>query len=215
MVDEHKLHKTGTTTVGVVCKDGVVLGADRKITMGGQIVSNKKFEKVIILTDDFAITVAGLLSDIQLLTKLFKAQMKLDELRKNKKVNTKEAANMLANLVYSNVRKFSTIEGITGFLFGGRDISGFHLYEIGMDGALSKFDDYTADGSGMFFATGVLEAGYKENMSVDDGIKLVVSALNAAIQRDTASGAGCDVITITKEGTKKAFFKQLDTKLTM
>lgn len=213
MTDEALLHKTGTTTVGVVCKDGVVLAADKKMTLGGMIVSSKKFEKVVIINEDLAMTVAGLVSDIQLLTKLIKAQIKLDELRKGKKIKVREAANLLANLVYNNVRKFSAIPGITGFLFAGRDKEGFYLYELGMDGSLTKFDDYATDGSGMLFATGVLEANYKENISVEDGIKLAVSAVNAAIQRDTGSGSGVDVVTITKDGTKKALTKQLDTKL--
>src|SRR3989344_4887028 len=96
------LKKTGTTTVGMVCKDGLVLAADKKMTLGGQIVSNKKFEKVFPINEDFAITIAGLVSDVQLLTKLIKAQVKLEELKKGKKIRTKEAANLLANLVYSN-----------------------------------------------------------------------------------------------------------------
>ncbi len=214
-MDEHKLHKTGTTTVGLVCKDGIVLAADRKATLGGMIVSSKKFEKVLIINEDLAMTIAGLISDIQLISKLIKAQIKIDELRKGKKIKVKEAANLLANLVYNNSRKFSAIPGITGFLLGGRDEAGFYLYELGMDGSLTKFEDYACDGSGMLFAIGTLEANYKENLSIEDGIKLAVSAINSAIQRDTGSGAGVDVITITKDGTKKAFGKQLDTKLTM
>ncbi len=214
-MDESKLFKTGTTTVGIVCKDGVVLAADRKMTLGGMIVSSKKFKKVIIINEDFAMTVAGLVSDIQLLTKLIKAQIKLDELRKGKKLKAKEAANLLANLVYNNARKFSAIPGITGFLFGGVDGSGVALFELGMDGSLTKFDDYACDGSGMLFALGVLEANYKENISIEEGVKLAVSAINAATQRDTGSGFGVDVVAITKEGVKEAFSKQLDTKLIM
>jgi proteasome beta subunit len=213
--NEAVLHKTGTTTVGILCKDGVVLGADKKVTLGGMIVSNKKFEKVIIINEDIAITIAGTVSDVQLITKLLRAQIKLDELRKDKKLNAKESVSLLANLVYNNARKFSSIPGVTGFLCGARDKEGYHLYEIGMDGSLTKFDDYVCDGSGMFFATGVLEANYKENLSVDDGVKLAVNAINAAIQRDTASGCGCDIIVINKDGTKKSFTKLLDTKLTM
>ncbi|MBI2148585.1 proteasome subunit beta [Candidatus Woesearchaeota archaeon] len=212
-MDETKLLKTGTTTVGVVCKDGIVLGADRKVTLGGMIVSNKKFEKVIILNEDLAVTVAGLVSDVQLLVKLIKAQIKLDEFRRNRKIRVKEAANLLSNLVYQNVRKFSTIEGITGFLLGGRDKEGLYLYQLGMDGSLTKFDDYVSDGSGMLFATGVLEANFKDNMGIDDAVKLVVSALNASVQRDAASGAGCDVVLVTKDGTKKVYSKQLEYKL--
>lgn len=212
-MDEHKLAKTGTTTVGIVCKDAIILAADRKMTLGGMIVSNKKFEKVIILNEDLALTIAGLVSDVQLLVKLIKAQIKLDELRRGKKVKVKEAANLLSNLVYSNARKFSSIPGVTGFLLGGKDNEGFYLYELGMDGSLTKFDDYATDGSGMLFATGVLEANYKENLSVEEGIKLAVKAVGAAVQRDTASGCGVDVIAITKDGTKKVFSQTLDAKL--
>ena len=214
-MDESKLFKTGTTTVGIVCKDAIILAADRKMTLGGMIVSSKKFKKIMIINEDFVVTVAGLVSDVQLLTKLIKAQIKLDELRKGKKLKVKEAANLLANLVYNNVRKFSAIPGITGFLFGGRDNTGVSLYELGMDGSLTKFDDYACDGSGMLFAMGVLEANYKENMSAEDGVKLAVNAVNAAIQRDTGSGSGIDVIAITKDGIRDAFNKQLDTKLSM
>lgn len=214
-MNENKLHKTGTTTVGIVCKDGVVLAADRKMTLGGMIVSSKKFRKVIILNEDLAITIAGLVSDVQLLVKLVKSQIKLDELRKGKKLKVKEVANLLANLVYNNARKYSAIPGVTGFLLGGRDLTGVALYELGMDGSLTKFDDYVCDGSGMLFATGVLEANYKENINVEDGIKLAVSAINAASQRDTASGFGVDVIVITKDGVKEAFSKQVDSRITV
>lgn len=212
---EHQLHQTGTTNVGIVCKDGIILAADRKVTLGGMIVSSKKFEKVLIINEDLAITVAGLVSDVQLITKIIRAQIKLDELRRGKKIKASEAANLLANLVYNNARKFSAIPGVTGFLFGGRDKEGFCLYELGMDGSLTKFDDYATTGSGMLFATGVLEANYKEDSSVEEGIKLAVKAVNAAIQRDTGSGSGIDIITITKDGTRKAMSKQLDTRLTV
>lgn len=215
-MDEKNLRKTGTTTVGIVCKNGVVLAADRKMTLGGMIVSSKKFKKVLIINESFAITVAGLVSDIQLLTKLIKAQIKLDELRKGKKIKVSEAANLLANLVYNNARKFSSIPGITGFLFGGRDNEGVYLYDLGMDGSLTKFDDFACDGSGMLFALGVLEANYKPGINTDDGVKLAVSAINASLQRDTASGGGVDVLVITKEhGVKEAFGQSAEVKLSV
>ena len=207
------LFKTGTTTLGMVCKDGIVLAADKKMTLGGQIVSSKKFEKVLILNDQMAITFAGLVSDVQLLVKLIKAQLRLEELRKGKKVKIKEAANMLGNLVYNNVRKMSMIAGITGFLFAGVDMEGFHLYQLGADGSIAKYDDFVTDGSGMMYATGVLEGNYKKDLSVDEGIQLAVKAISASMERDTASGGGLDVVIITKDGTKKAMSKQLETKL--
>ncbi|MBS3168341.1 proteasome subunit beta [Candidatus Woesearchaeota archaeon] len=214
-MSEQKIQKTGTTTLGLVCKDGIVLAADKKVTLGGMLVSNKKFDKVLILNEDLAITIAGSVSDIQLIVKLIRAQIKIDELRRGKKIKVKEAANLLANLVYNNSRKFSAIPGVTGFLLGGRDEEGVYLYELGMDGSLMKSEDYTCDGSGMMYAIGVLEANYQEKMSIEEGIKVAVKAISASTQRDTASGCGVDVVTITKDGTKKVLTKLIDTKLTI
>src|SRR3989338_3649481 len=94
------LYKTGTTTLGIVCKDGIVLAADRRMTLGGQIVSSRDFQKAIIIDDSLALTVAGGVSDVQLLVKIIKAQLKLEEMRRGKKLPIHSAANLLANLVY-------------------------------------------------------------------------------------------------------------------
>jgi proteasome beta subunit len=212
-MDEPKIQKTGTTTLGMICKDGIILAADKKATLGW-MVSNKDMEKVIIINEDLAVTVAGTVSDIQLLIKLIRAQIKLDELRRGKKIKVKEAANLLGNLVYNNIRKFSSIQGITGFLLGGRDDEGYYLYEVGVDGSVIQSKNYVSDGSGMMFAIGVLEANYQENIDIEEGIKLAIKAVSAAAQRDTASGCGVDVITITKDGAKKTFSKIIDTRFT-
>lgn len=210
---EGKILKTGTTTIGIVCKDGVILAADKKMTFGGMIVASTKTEKVLIINEDFAVTTAGNVSDIQLFVKLLKAQVKLDELRKNKKLKTKEIANFLASIMYSSARQF--VPSITGFLLAGRDSEGTHLYELGADGTVIEYEEFVSDGSGMMFATGVLEAGWKKDIPLDEGIKLAVKAVSASMQRDTASGGGIDVVTITKDGVKKVLTKQLDTKLTL
>jgi proteasome beta subunit len=206
--------KTGTTTVGIVCKDGIVLAADKR-SSAGYMVADKRAQKVIKINDDIAVTTAGLVSDLQLLTKIIKAQLKLVEVRNGKKASTKQAANLLAGLVYSNIRKMSMFQSIVGFLLGGKDQRGFYLYNIGVDGALTEFDDYCADGSGMQFALGVLEANYKKDLTVEEGIKLAVKTINTAIKRDIATGNGIDVVTITKDGVKKVFEKELEINLNL
>lgn len=214
MTDELKKHiRKGTTTVGIVCKDGIILAADKRATLGGRIVANKYELKVAKITDNIAITTAGVVSDIQLIVKLIKAELRLKKIRLDREPNIKESVNLLGTIVYQNIRKFSPILGITGFLLGGHDDTGNYLYEIGADGSVSKRDNYASDGSGMVFAYGVLDTLYKEDISLQDGIKLAVKSVNAAIQRDTASGEGIDVFTITKEGVKKVLHKQLDTNL--
>lgn len=208
---EDKLIKTGTTTVGIVCKDGIVLAADRRATMGGRIVVDKKTEKVVKINEEIAVTIAGSVSDVQLLIKVLKAQLKLMEVRRIRKATVKETANLLGTMIYNNIRKFSMIPAITGFLLGGKDDNGLYLYSLNVDGSVTLNDDYSSDGSGFMFATGVLENSYKKGINVNEGVKLAIQAVNAAIQRDAATGNGIDVLTITKDGVKKVYEKEINT----
>ena len=213
MSDMKEHVKKGTTTVGIVCKGGIVLAADKRATAGGQIILNKSVEKVFKLTDNLAVTIAGNVSDIQLITKLIKAEITLKTIREGRAPLVKEVANLLGTILYHNIRKFSTIPGVTAFLLGGKDETGLHLYELSPDGSVMEHDQYMADGSGFMMALGVLDTLYIEDMSLQEGIKLAVRAINAAIQRDGASGEGIDVLTVTPEGIKKVFAKKLKTNI--
>lgn len=204
-----KLAKKGTTTVGLVCKDGLVLAADKRATIG-YLISNKRVDKILPITDKMALTMAGTVSDAQLLTKLIKAELKLKALRTGREPNVKESANLLAGMIYANIRKMSLIPGISHFILGGIDETGFHLYDLFADGSVTECEDYISSGSGSVMAFGVLETLYKRDTSVKDAISLAVKAINAALQRDTSTGNGIDVVTITKEGIKKVLEKDLN-----
>jgi len=212
MVEEQDIRKTGTTTVALVCKEGAVLCADKRVT-SGYLVAYKKYEKIVPITDNIAVTVAGTVSDVQLLTKLLKAELKLKDLRTNRVVSVKEAVNLLSTMVYNNIRKFSLIPGISHFILGGKDEEGIHVYDIGADGSVTYIDDYTSSGSGSVMAYGVLETLYKKDLTVEEGIKLGAKAINAAVQRDIASGNGIDIVSITKDGVKKVLSKTIDIKI--
>ena len=200
--------KTGTTTVGIVCKNGVVLAADMRATAGTMIV-DKKAEKVQMISDDFAVTWAGTVSDAQLMTRLAKAELKLKEVRTGKSPSTKEAANLLAGLQYSGIRRPSMFLSIAHFLLAGRDTQGVHLYDLFPDGSVTKISDYVSSGSGSVFAYGVLETNYDANLSVDQGIQLAIKAINTALQRDSASGNGITVVVVNAEGVKRVMRKEL------
>ena len=208
---ENKL-KTGTTTVGMVCHDVIVLAADMRATAGHMIV-DKRAEKVHVISDDFALTIAGGVSDAQLLIKLIRAELKLKEVRTNKRPSAKEAANLLGGLLYSNIRRPSMLPGIVHFLLGGKDVSGMYLYDLFPDGSITKVRDFISSGSGSVFAYGVLETQYKEGMSTADGVKLAVKAINTALQRDSASGNGIDVIVISEKEIKRVMHKEIQVSL--
>ncbi len=204
--------KTGTTTIGMVCKDGVVLAADRRATAGNLIV-DKRAQKLHIITENIAVTIAGTVSDAQLLIKLLKAELKLKDLRTERSSSVKEVANLLGGFLYANLRRMSMFPGIAHFLLGGADEEGTHLYDLYPDGSVTEVTDFTSSGSGSVIAYGVLEAQYRKDLSADEAVKLAIKGVNAALNRDTYTGNGIDVITITKEGVKKVFEKELEMKL--
>ncbi len=204
--------KTGTTTVGLVCKDGVVLAADTRATAGHMIV-DKHAEKVHQISDDFALTIAGGVSDAQLLIKLIRAELKLKEMRTNKSPSAKEAANLLGGLLYSNIRRPSMLPGVVHFLLAGKDSSGMYLYDLFPDGSVTKIRDFVSSGSGSVFAYGVLETHYKSDITTAEAVKLVTKAIDTALQRDSASGNGIDIMVVNQKGIERVMHKEVEMRL--
>ncbi len=209
---EEKTIKTGTTTVGIVCKDGIILAADKRAT-AGHMIASKKADKVHQIDDNIGVTIAGSVSEAQFLVKLIRAEIKLRKVRITGTITTKEAANLLASLNYASIRRPSMILSIVGFLLGGYDKTGFHLYEIGVDGSILEDDRFISDGSGSVFALGVLETLWKKDMTIQEGIELAKKSINAAFQRDSASGDGVDIVKITKDGFEKALHQKIEVRL--
>ena len=206
------LVKTGTTTIAILCKDGVVVAADKRST-AGNLVANKKQVKIVQIADKMLIAQAGLVSDAQLLSKLIRAEIKLKDIQTGRVSTVKEVANLLAGLLYANIRRPTMIPGIVAFLLGGVDEEGSHIYNLGIDGSITKKDDFESEGSGSVFALGVLETLWKKGMTMDEGVHLALKAVNAALQRDTATGNGIDVWAITHEGAREVLVKEIDTGL--
>ena len=212
MISVQEAVKTGTTTIGIVCKDGIVMAADKRAT-AGNLIANRKMKKVVVITDKMAVAMAGLVSDAQLLSKLIKAELRLKDIQTNRISSVREAANLLAGMLYSNIRRMSMVQSVVGFLLGGADEDGFHLYDLGIDGSVTEVDDFVSDGSGSVFALGVLETLYKKGMTIDEGVKLAIKAVNAALQRDTGSGNGIDVLAITDKGVQEVFSREITPRL--
>ena len=207
-MEDKKLH-TGTTTVGVVCKDGVVLAADKRAS-AGYFVASKDMDKIQNISEDYAVTMAGLVSDAQLIVKLIAAELRLKKVRTGEKTTAKETANLLSGILYQNIRKMSMVPGIVSFLLGGHDTCGDHLYELGIDGSLTYIKDFCSTGSGSMLAYGVLESSYTEGLSVKDGMELAVKAVNTAINRDLASGDGIDIFVVNSKGAHKVASKKVE-----
>jgi len=198
--------KTGTTTLGLVCKDGIVLAADKRAT-AGNMIADKRTQKVRPAAPHIMITTAGSVSDLQLLHKYLVAELKIKAMRSHgKEATVGEAANLLAGWTYHLAR---SSWGVVHFLVGGYDDAP-KLYDVYPDGSIMDHDMFVTSGSGSVFALGVLENKFKKGMSVDEGVKLAVQAMNAALARDSASGNGIDVYVIDKAGYRMVISKDVE-----
>ncbi|PIN89851.1 proteasome subunit beta [Candidatus Pacearchaeota archaeon CG10_big_fil_rev_8_21_14_0_10_32_14] len=202
--------KTGTTILGIVCKDGVVMTSDRQST-AGSIVMNKNSQKTKQINDYILISGTGMVSDIQRVSRLLPAELKLKELKSRTRPTVKQAASLLSNLSYNGIRQPSMIPQQAGFLLGGFNEDGScQLFSIEPAGSVVEVEDFDANfGSGMPYVLGLLESQYKKGISVKDGIALAIDAVKASSQRDVGSGYGVDVFTITKEGIKKVISQEV------
>jgi proteasome beta subunit len=188
--------KTGTTTVGIVTKDSIILAADKRATAGSMIM-DKNVTKILPINERMLVTIAGVVSDVQLLVKYIKAELKIKDLKTGIPSSVKSAANLLASFNYSGLRGQGSI---AHFLLAGADTDGTHLYEVTFDGAVMPVEQYEVTGSGTPFALAVVETLYKKNMTEAEGVELAKRALTASMERDSASGNGYDVYVINKTG---------------
>ena len=199
-IDEEKpeVRKTGTTTVGLICKDGVVLAAEKKSTMG-YLVASKDVEKILPVDDHIAMTIAGVSGDAQTLARYMRAELKLFSIQNHRKISVKGATTLLSNILQGNKYYPYYVQ----LILAGFDESGPAIFSLDAIGGWEEERKFFSTGSGSPIALGVLEDSYKDNVSTEEGKKIALRAIKAAVERDIASGGkGADVAIITKEGIK-------------
>jgi len=184
----------GAASVAVKCKDGVVLGSDKRATWG-YTVTNKTTRKVFKITETIGLAAYGLIGDFQILVKILRAQANLYELDAGEPISTESIGKMVANYLYS--RKMTPL--YTNLIIAGVDKDGPKLYTLDAIGSLIP-DDYGMTGTGMLLSAGILEAEYSPEINVAEGEKLVEKAIRNSIKRDAMSGNGIDLLIITKQG---------------
>jgi proteasome beta subunit len=187
----------GTTTIGVVCKDGVILASDTRVTMGFY-VAHKFGKKVYKIDDHLGMTIAGTVADAQRVVDILIANAQLYKINLNRPMPVKSAARLIANLLFSA----RYVPLATQVLIGGVDETGPHVFNLDPFGSLTE-EKSVATGSGSPIAYGVLEDKYREDMPVAEILPIIVKAVNAAMKRDVASGNNYNVIVIDKIGYRE------------
>lgn len=183
----------GTTTVGFVCKDGVVLATETRATMGS-LVANKGAEKLFQLDDKIGATIAGTVSHAQSLMDVIKAEIALYKLKNEKEMSIDAVAVLTSNILKSGPYYVQTI-------LAGVDRKGAKLFSLDPSGSYME-EKCTSTGSGSPYAFGVLEDRYNEELDIEEGKKVAVKAITSAMERDVYSGNGYRLATISKEGMR-------------
>jgi proteasome beta subunit len=187
----------GTTTVGVVCKDGVILASDTRVTMGFY-VAHKFGKKVYKIDDHLGMTIAGTVADAQRVVDILTANAQLYRINLNRPMPVSSAARLVANLLFSA----RYIPLATQVLVGGIDQTGPHVFNLDPFGSLTE-EKSVSTGSGSPIAYGILEEKLREDMTVEEALHVVMKAVNAAMKRDVASGNSYNVTVIDKNGYRE------------
>lgn len=192
----------GAVSIGIKCKDGIVLGNERR-SIWGYTVLSKNVKKVFRVTENIGFSISGLISDMQILTKIMRANANIYELDKGSPMKVKTLAKFLASFLYR--QKMAPL--YTQVIIGGVDAAGPQLFTLDPVGSLIP-DDFAATGSSTTLALSILEAEYTPEMTVDKGRALAEKAIVNSIKRDATVGDAMDLLVITKDGSK-GFSKDL------
>lgn len=187
----------GATTIGMVCKEGVILASEKRLSYG-YFVMSKAAKKVFRITDNVGAACAGLIGDMQILTKTVGAYVNLYSFERDRVAPVKSAAKIMSNILFE--RRMLPL--LTQTIIGGVDEDGPHLFVLDPIGSVIE-DRYASVGSGAEIATGVLEREFKDHMTIEEGKKIVTDAAKSAGARDAGSGNVLDVLILTKDSVRE------------
>ncbi|NIM44517.1 MAG: archaeal proteasome endopeptidase complex subunit beta [Nitrososphaeria archaeon] len=189
----------GATTLGLVCKDGVVLASERRVSYGYFIMS-KTGKKIFKITDRIGAASAGLVGDMQVQVREVVAYLNIYSYEAGKVPSVRNTAKLMSNLLFR--RRFSPY--LTQTIVGGVDDKGPSIYVLDPLGSVIE-DKYASVGSGAEIAVGILESDYRDGLKIDETVNLARKAVKSAVSRDIGSGNGIDVLMITLDGIREEF----------
>ena len=187
----------GTTTVGLVCSDGVVFATDTRVTAGG-FIAHKRAKKLLKIDDNLAMTISGGVADLQYVADTLKYYTNMYRVERRRPMPVKAAAQVVSNVAFSS-RLYPLLVDV---LVGGVDPSGGSIFNVDFFGSMNQ-EKMIATGSGSPVAYGILEAEFKEGMTAAKAYPLAAKAIIAATRRNVATGDHFDVAVLDNDGFRE------------
>lgn len=185
--------------VGLKCSDGVVLAAEKRVSWGRMVMS-RHGKKVFQITPKMGLAFAGMVSDMQALTREVTAYANLYNLEHNRMITVRSMAKLISNMLFQRRMMPLLMETVVG----GVDDAGPALFSMDPVGSLIP-DPYITAGTGAPIAMGLLEAQFSEEMDVEAGAELALNAIRSAVARDVVSGDGVDMLLIRADGIEERY----------
>lgn len=175
-----KTVRQGSTAIGMVCKDGVLFVTDKRIV--DKLVVPESIEKIWKIDDHIGATASGIISDARVLIE--RAQVKAQQHR----ITFDTPVDILS--IVSDIASLKQIctqsGGLRPFgvstLIAGIDSRGPRLYETDPTGIFFEYKA-TVIGEGETEIEEALSQEYKEEMTIDDGLRLCVSLLSRVLDK--------------------------------
>ncbi|KAL3677956.1 hypothetical protein R1sor_020912 [Riccia sorocarpa] len=187
----------GTTTLAFVFKEGVIVAADSRASMGNYI-SSQNVKKILEINPYLLGTMAGGAADCQFWQRNLGTRCRLHELGNKRRISVTGASKLLANTLYS----YRGMGLSMGTMIAGWDETGPGLYYVDSEGGRVKGKRFSV-GSGSTYAYGVLDTGYRWDMTVEEAVELARRSIYHATFRDGASGGVASVYYVGPDGWKK------------
>lgn len=198
-MNNEEVLKTGTTTIGMKIKDGVILASDQRATMGN-VIAHSDVRKVYPLADNIGMTIAGVVGDAQLMVRFIQSEISIYSMKRGSQMSVSAAATLVGNVMRKGF--------YLGLIVAGHDSTGGHVFSV--DGAGGYIEDnFMSIGSGSSFAIGSMEASYKVDMTKKEAIDVAITALNSSRKRDSASGDGMLISYIGPKGYEEISQNQI------
>ncbi len=176
-----KTVRQGSTAIGMVCKDGVLLITDKRIV--DSLVVPESVEKVFEIDDHIAATASGILSDARVLAE--RAQLKAQQHRVtyDSPVDTLSIVKDISNLKQICTQSGGLRPFGVSLLIAGVDETGAKLFETDPTGIYFQYRA-TVIGEGETDIEELLKKEYKDDLTLQEGIKLGIKALQQFLSKD-------------------------------
>jgi proteasome alpha subunit len=185
--------KRGSTAIGVVFKDGVVLAS---VKPSSSLMVSASAEKIFPIDDHIGAVAAGLLADARVLVNQARVRSQIHKITYEEPVDTWNVAHIIGDrmqisTLYAGMRPYGV-----SFLVGGVDMTGPHIIEADPSGMLYEWQCY-AIGRGAQLAFKMFKQSWKANLSEKDAIELVIDIM----QKTEKDRKDIDIAVI-KKGSK-------------